>query len=300
MHASLYPVSSFIVIQRILPVIQLHCWGGLGSQLYAWAFRLDLEERFPHRRFVLVTHESGVSQRASELKAFFPDSVKCVQDFGIKSRDWANPEKNQKNEIKFKFRATLKKFLAKIGFLFSDENGIESIRIKPWTLQIRGHFSLLLIQPRFIDEIHSKIMLALDVKKGDNFKDKTVIHYRLGDLLKLDDKGPVNPERVLDVIKELQKDGESEILLFSDTPDIALDRLGKSSISIVPIEESRALETLMALSESKILIGTNSKLSVWASLFRSRKENLRLTYVPLEVQHHLHSNHTNLSNIIFY
>jgi hypothetical protein len=278
----------------------LHCWGGLGSQLYAWAFRLDLEERFPHRRFVLVTHESGVSQRASELKVFFPDSVKCVQDFGIKSQDWTNPEKNQRNAIKLKFRATLKKFLAKLGVLFSDENGIESVRIKPWTLQIRGHFSLLMIQPRFIDKIHSEIMMALNDKRGDYFKDRTVIHYRLGDLLELDDKGPVNPERVLDVIQEIQKNGESEILLFSDTPDIALDRLVKSSISIVPIEESRALETLVALTESKILIGTNSKLSVWASLFRSRRENLRLTYIPLEVQHHLQSNHTNLSNIIFY
>lgn len=288
------------MIQRILPAIQLHCWGGLGSQLYAWAFRLDLEERFPHRRFVLVAHESGISQRVSELKAFFPDSAKCVHDFGFESQGRIQPEAIQKNRVELRFRVSLKKFFDQIGFVLSDENGIESIRIKPWTLQIRGHFSLLLIQPRFIDEIHFKIMESVETVKIDNFNDKTVIHYRLGDLLKLNDKGPVSPKRLLKIIQQLEKDGESEIFLFSDTPEIALDLLGRSIISIVTVEEIGAVETLMSLSESKILIGTNSKLSVWAALFRSRKENSRLTYVPFEVEHHLHSNYPNLSNIIFY
>ena len=288
------------MIERIFPVVQLHCWGGLGSQLYAWAFRLNLEERFPHRRFVLVTHESGISQRVSELNAFFPDSVKCVQDFSVESQGWMQPETNQKNEIKLKFRVTLKKFFAKIGFVLSDENGIESIRIKPWTLQIRGHFSLLLIQPRFIDVIHSKITGTVETEKINKFIDKTVIHYRLGDLLKLNDKGPVSPERVLKIIQQLEKDGEREISLFSDTPEIALERLSRSMISIVTVEELGAVDTLMALSESNVLIGTNSKLSVWASLFRSRKDNSRLTYLPLEVKHHLRSNYPNPNNVIFY
>ena len=288
------------MIQRIFPVIQLHCWGGLGSQLYAWAFRLDLEERFPHRRFVLVTHESGISQRAGELNAFFPDSVKCIQDFGIESQGRMQRETSQKNGIKSKFRKTLKKFFDNTGFVLTDENGIESIRIKPWTLQIRGHFSLLLIQPRFIEEIHSKIIDSVGSEKIDNFNDKTVIHYRLGDLLKLDDKGPVSSERVLRIIQQLEKGEKSEIFLFSDTPEIALERLSQSIISIVTVEDLGAVDTLISLSESKILIGTNSKLSVWASLFRSGKENSQMTYLPLEVKHHLRSNYPNFNNVFFY
>lgn len=288
------------MIQRIFPVIQLHCWGGLGSQLYAWAFRLDLEERFPHRRFVLVTHESGISQRAGELNAFFPDSVKCIEDFGIESQGRMQRETSLKNGIKSKFRKTLKKFFDITGFVFTDENGIESIRIKPWTLQIRGHFSHLLIQPRFIEEIHFKIINSVGSDKINNFNDKTVIHYRLGDLLKLDDKGPVSSERVLRIIQKLEKGEKSEIFLFSDTPEIALERLSQSIISIVTVEELGAVDTLISLSESKILIGTNSKLSVWASLFRSGKENSLITYLPLEVKHHIRSNYPNFNNVIFY
>jgi hypothetical protein len=143
-------------------------------------------------------------------------------------------------------------------------------------------------------------MGTVETDKIDKFNNKTIIHYRLGDLLKLNVKGPVSPERVLRIIQQLEKDGEREISLFSDTPEIALERLSQSKISIVSVEEVGAIDTLIALSKSKILIGTNSKLSVWASLFRSGKENSRLTYLPLEVKHHLHSNFPNLNNVIFY
>ena len=288
------------MIRRILPSIQLHCWGGLGSQLYAWALRLDLEERFPHRRFVLVTHESGVSQRASELAPFFPDSVKCVQDFKVNSQKQVHLEAKQKNNDKSRLRVKLKSLFDQLGFVLNGDKPNEANRIKPWTFQIRGHFSLLSVKPHYIDEIHSKILDFVDVEKIASFKNKTLIHYRLGDLLTLNDKGPVPPNRVIETIKQLERAEESKLFLFSDSSDIALDWLCQSSIPLLPVNDFSAVESLMALAESEVLVCTNSKLSVWASLFRARKESSNLTYVPIEIEHHLHSNYPQLTNIVYY
>ena len=46
--------------------IYIHCWGGLGSQLFAWALYLDIERKFPKRRINLVLHSSGVTRRLPE------------------------------------------------------------------------------------------------------------------------------------------------------------------------------------------------------------------------------------------
>ena len=140
----------------------------------------------------------------------------------------------------------------------------------------------------------------VDIEKIATFKNETLIHYRLGDLLTLNVKGPVPPNRVIETIKQLERAEESKLFLFSDSPDIALDWLCQSSIPLLPVNDFSAVESLMAFTESEVLVCTNSKLSVWASLFRARKESSNLTYVPIEIEHHLHSNYPQLTNIVYY
>ena len=56
----------------MLPAIKIHIWGGLGSQLYALALKIDLQKKFKTRKVVLVFHNSGVTRRDAELGSAFP------------------------------------------------------------------------------------------------------------------------------------------------------------------------------------------------------------------------------------
>ncbi len=47
--------------------LRVHCWGGLGSQLFALAHAYELHKKFPNRKILLLMHTSGVSERFSEL-----------------------------------------------------------------------------------------------------------------------------------------------------------------------------------------------------------------------------------------
>ena len=58
----------------------IHCWGGLGSQLYAWAMAEMVQTKYPRRKIEIVFHSSGVTKRYSDLN--FLRSV-----FNIKFRD---------------------------------------------------------------------------------------------------------------------------------------------------------------------------------------------------------------------
>ena len=55
---------------RLYPNIYIHCWGGLGSQLFAWILMAETKEKFKHRRVKLVMHESGITLRKSEISSF--------------------------------------------------------------------------------------------------------------------------------------------------------------------------------------------------------------------------------------
>ena len=78
--------------------ITIHCWGGYGSQLFAFALAIDIRSRFPKRKIQFRFHSGGVTQRGieiindSELNRFSltndfksnrkkPDTLKFLLDF---------------------------------------------------------------------------------------------------------------------------------------------------------------------------------------------------------------------------
>ena len=56
--------------------LRVHCWGGLGSQLFALAHAYELRKKFPKRKIMLFLHTSGVSERFSELDFFIGSNFK--------------------------------------------------------------------------------------------------------------------------------------------------------------------------------------------------------------------------------
>ena len=106
--------------------IKLHCWGGLGSQLYAWALCERLANRFPKRRILLILHTDGITRRDSELDNLFSSSeLMHVNDF-VDSESNSFSKKFLEQDrfyslIISKFRAQIlkvcKDLLLKIGIL---------------------------------------------------------------------------------------------------------------------------------------------------------------------------------------
>ncbi len=48
---------------------ELHCWGGLGSQLYALSYLLELKSQKIDRDIVLIFHTGGVALRDARFAA---------------------------------------------------------------------------------------------------------------------------------------------------------------------------------------------------------------------------------------
>ena len=92
----------------LAPTLQIHCWGGLGSQLFAWAVVEQCLLEKPNRRITLVLHTSGVTQRSSELSAL----AKIVEI--VQVTDFKLNEFSIKSAAKVALRGRFKKFILRM------------------------------------------------------------------------------------------------------------------------------------------------------------------------------------------
>ncbi len=277
--------------------IKIHCWGGLGSQMYAWALYERLEIRFTNRKLKLIFHTGGVTKRSPDLETLFMQNEKdFVQDF-------ISNEKETRNELpRDKLIFAVKKNLAKIakkilmttGFVASLNNENEFSKLKPWVVSVRGHYSELRIDLETIN-----LMKARAESSGSNFsiniknKDLDVLHYRLGDLLALAEKSPIDSKRISNAIRSAKVGGDRDLWVLSDSPSHAVDLLKREDPQIkIKIDDGslNAWQTLMAMSNTNIFIGTSSKLSIWAIIFRSLLLEDSTSYIPTDLRHHVVAN----------
>ena len=101
---------------KLLPSLEIHIWGGLGSQLYALS--LGLRNDFEKRRVVLVFHNSGVTKRNREAQKLFDFFFECkeIYDFNTEISEF-EIQKNTGNSTESKFiqRKTFSNLFRKIG-----------------------------------------------------------------------------------------------------------------------------------------------------------------------------------------
>ena len=135
------------------PSLEVHCWGGLGSQLYALALYLRLSELYPRRQIEIVFHTGGVTQRSSDLEFLFP-KARVIQDFSTKIYMEKNGAVMLPSSIGTQLRIYLKRALLALGFLASLNNEKDFHSLKPWVIAIRGHYSDLRIAPAVVREIY--------------------------------------------------------------------------------------------------------------------------------------------------
>ena len=293
-----------------LRTIKIHCWGGLGSQMCAWALFERLQVKFPNKDFKLVFHTGGVTKRLPDLESLFIKNEKdFVQDFesSENSNSSKSPNKKLINTIKKGFIGATKKVLMSTGFIASANNELEFSKLKPWIISVRGHYSELRIN---LDTIllmktraeNSESNFSINVNQN---KELDVLHFRLGDLLSLAEKSPIDTKRITNAILEAKAGTTRDLWVLSDTPSQAVDLLQREDQEIrVKLDDGSldAWQSLMAMSNANIFIGTSSKLSIWAIIFRALLLDEAPSYISKEVKHHVVANlaEPELSAVHFY
>jgi hypothetical protein len=243
---------------------RVHCWGGLGSQLYALSLVKDLQSKFPNHSISLFLHTGGFSRRVNEL-GFVKDSslnIHIVDDFKIRETN----SSERPNRIYRLIKSFIRKIFTFFRLLASANNDAEFGRITTLTYSIRGHYFYRTISKDFylylLNQLNNILPEKIEVKNR-NFK--LAIHYRLGDLLELNDKSTLSETKLVDQIKLVMKDQDKiEIFVFSDSPVEAKQRLTNAGLSKeFTIIHCSTIELIKFCIEADFFIGTNSKVSLW-------------------------------------
>jgi len=251
--------------------IRVHCWGGLGSQLFAWAMAEQLKIKFPSKDIQIILHNSGVTRRESAI-GFLSNKfiITNVNDYAL--------PKNLGTRLSskdLKLRIFAKSVLDRLGFVIYSSNLKTIAKVKPWTLVLRGHYAHdtvpVSILQSIIDQISTHKELRFDKLKSA--QDTLGIHYRLGDLLNLDDKTYVHPDTLGKfIVNNVKNYHQKDISVYSDDIAVAKDYLGRYLPQNVQFIDKEIWDTLTELTNQDLFIGTNSKISLWVALFRKSQD----------------------------
>lgn len=263
------------------PKIQVHSWGGFGSQIFACIAARRISQLFPMRGVVLHFHTSGVTRRLLELpKQFtYPFSVEILDDFraGIKSET----SYRRINPL-FLFRRFLAFLLVNLGFITRVNNELDFTRIKPWLLQVRGHYTQLSLTKAEIEWLVGK--LVKDEHSGQSkTQDELVLHLRLGDLMTLKNKSFIDPGRLTRILRE--NSNSKELIVYTDgSEDDAMSVIGSIAQEMrISVRNNTTTDTIRECLECSIFVGTNSKISLWIAVLRTQIHTAKKTYIPKEI-----------------
>lgn len=238
-------------------------WGGLGSQLFAVAVAKHMLAQCPEKKLKVILHSGGVTKRLPEVISLYPElSFEYIDDF---PRDGVIPPATKNTNW---LRTLLKLLLLKTGFVSEANDDIDLSRVRTWCRSLRGHYSYITVEEPFIHDLYERLLGQLNKKnKVPRF---LAIHYRLGDLLNLQEKSFIVPTRLEHAINNLGVEIESEeISLYSDSPEIALNKLESvGTLLNLKTHSVSAIETILECSKSLYFIGTSSKISFWIAGIR--------------------------------
>lgn len=261
-----------------LPKIKVHTWGGLGSQLYAIALAIDLQDRFLNRRFEYVSHSGGVTKREPAIQ-FYSKKIRVINDF---NKITIHAKDDRKNTVLI----YSKKLLYLSGILAKCNDDIDTSKLKPWVLFIRGHYSSRKVSLTSAKNIFEKINNECQSEDGINIYREITCHYRLGDLEQLSEKSSISSRVLGNTIETVSESISAKtIYLYSDSTDLAKSKLLKESAKLdIVTNEVSPLKTIHECLHSDIFVGTNSKISIWIAILRATKNEKYTSYLPTEIK----------------
>ena len=249
---------------KFYPAVRIHVWGGLGSQLFAIALAEDLKASFPKRKLRIVLHTGGVTRRLPEVTELFPYfNFTYQEDFTTSETNSIEKSTLPRDCIK----RMIKYILFLLGFLGNCNDSTE--KIHPWVLSIRGHYSNRAIKTNFLRDVAGRLLSVSKIKISQ-FDDACTMHYRLGDLLTLQEKNPIEAPRLSALYSSkklllvLRK-----LTVFSDSPLEAYNLLKPHIQEVFQILDLPTTDVIAGAISSKYFIGTSSKVSFWIAGIRA-------------------------------
>jgi hypothetical protein len=114
--------------------------------------------------------------------------------------------------------------------------------------------------------------------------EEIVLHMRLGDLIQLDTKSSTDGSRVSKTINAIQYEFNiAKVLVNSDSPPqsvLAFLSVSESTLDFSK-SDSEAPQALSNFIACQCFIGTSSKLSFWAVIFRATLGD-KISFLPVE------------------
>jgi hypothetical protein len=266
--------------------IYIHSWGGLGSQLFAYSTAEYLGQRYPKKQISIVLHSSGVTKRAPAID-FLGEKYRIIvkDDFDDNSKNNTNVSKSR-----LILKQIVKTIMEKSHLVLEGNSTLEQGKIKPWTLVLRGHYSYAEISKNTLKIMAKKIESSIQPGLRDNFKKAGYIglHYRLGDLIKLDNKSHIKPDLISTYVLQVAKDNHiNDIHVYSDDLVLARNLLSDKLNDLAFFNEADIWGAVVNLMHSDYFIGTNSKISVWIILFRLLNDPNSWNAIPLSMKENL-------------
>ena len=259
-----------IQIHRFLPALRVHSWGGFGSQLFTAYVVLKLQKQFPNRRIKVVIHTSGVTRRISEFD-FETLGVKMIQVEDYRATEAQNVKYkahvSYSNNLPQVTKGHLYQILQRLRLVQSANTDLSFNLISIWTLSIRGHYTRLSLDKLFVERLYEVLFPKESPFKTQ--KNALVVHYRLGDLLNLDEKEPINIDRIEGVLETLRVQ-TNHLVLLSDSNEEELAEFLKHS-NYLKFSKSSNFDpnkTLRVCIDAEGFVGTGAKISLWATIFR--------------------------------
>lgn len=278
--------------------IRVHVWGGLGSQLFGCIVARRISRLFPKRKTHLIFHTSGVTRRTLEVSPQLLSQfrIEIVDDFTESLSD----TKNETSPAFAKVKLLITRFLAKFGVLSRLNTEVEFLNLRGFIFDVRGHYSLISLRTEEV--VWVLTCLGLSEKQADNNSDVS-LHYRLGDLLQISEKGPISDERVNIVLRQVQ--GSTRLHIFSDSAEDEIAKRIDPTLRFLSlnVEQAHTLKVISECLSCRVFIGTNSKISLWIAIFRQHLLVSGLTYMPKELTRQLEHNLPNTNNqlnILYY
>jgi len=159
--------------------------------------------------------------------------------------------------------------------------------VKKRTVFFRGHYSYRRINYKCRDDLLNFLLGSRGelLNLEDDSSSSIAVQFRLGDLVNLESKSYIPPERIAkEIIKASTKTKNNKVQLFSDSPQLALSYLQFLCPGIeFDCQQKDSLSTLFELAKSKIFIGSNSKITLWATMIRFHLSKDTISVLPQEL-----------------
>ncbi len=265
--------------------INIHCWGGLGSQIFSCIVARRLAIRYHQKEIILNFHSSGVTSRAREIPENLVLNIN-VKEYNDFRGDVGTRRKGIKNDERFSVKSLITSLLERTGLLARLNSEEEFMLIKPWLTEIRGHYTDISLTNEEVVWLFSSLGFRINRQESTISDEKIAVHFRLGDLSHLTMKTHIPVDRLTRVLRLFPV--HMGISLFSDSPPNEVQMLFGDSIEGRRTEffSLSALRTIQECLTSDNFVGTSSKISLWIAIFRVTQGLGKSTWIPKEIVHH--------------